>query len=109
MFVVPASTGSPNKKTFTPQNGNEGIHNPARDERDGLASSFSLRRSAGIVDSSWLMVDGLRAFALSAINYQPSTINQLPTDEHNQAGILTPGFRPHSRLPSTAAGGLGSL
>jgi hypothetical protein len=31
-----------------------------------------------LVDGFWLMVDGLCAFALAAINYQTSTLNQLP-------------------------------
>jgi len=67
--------GYKQKKPSPPQNGNEGIHNPARNERDGLASSFSLRRSAGMVDSPWLVVDGPDAFAFrpSTINFQPST------------------------------------
>lgn len=41
----------------------------------------------------------------------PSLGGEVPlrgADEHNQAGILTLGFKPHSRLPSVASG-FGSL
>jgi len=69
-----------NKKPSPPQNGNEGIHNP-----------FGTSRTV------WP---------------HPSLGGEVPlrgADEHNQAGILTSGFKPHSRLPSLAASGLGSL
>ncbi len=75
------------KRLHLPQNENEGINEPCRKQIGRLASSSSLRRSWGAVDSRWLIVD--RKTAARCFVYQHSTI-------HHQ---LIPGRVSSNRYP----------
>jgi hypothetical protein len=68
-----------NEKTFTPANGNEGIHNPARTAgRSGLILLFAEKlRKQLMVLRGWLMDLTLSRVSPSTINLQPSTNSRL--------------------------------